>query len=294
MWCLGFLYSQKERETMADIVIQFKGTIYENGYGQVAQKVMRDKDLSTVAKAIYAYLCSFAGGNPLDDRIAFPGVKLMMAELNIKSEDTYYKHRKQLIDKGYIEVEQEKDKDGKFKRNIYSIVAVPVEKKEEEPHPKKSGTEPSPNFSSTENQDTNINSSYYNQSLIKQEEEEEIIYTEQQHIFERSCEFLNIDSRMKRKILLRIGSLSQYTPDGLYNTFRVLRDRLEAVVRGEKKPIEHLPAWFLETLEGEDTKILMLDAAQVRVLRQKQWEEEEARAKRENAIPFPFYNWLEE
>ena len=42
-------------------VIQFEGTIYENGYGLLAQKVMRDKDLPKQSKLIYAYMCSFAG-----------------------------------------------------------------------------------------------------------------------------------------------------------------------------------------------------------------------------------------
>ena len=30
---------------MAEIVVQFEGTVYENGYGQIAKKVMRDKSI---------------------------------------------------------------------------------------------------------------------------------------------------------------------------------------------------------------------------------------------------------
>src|SRR3954452_25037865 len=96
-----------------DTVIQFRGTIYENGYGLIAQKVMRDKDLSPVAKSIYAYICSFAAVGKDGERTAFPGVKLMMYELGIKSEDTYYKHRKQLLEKVYISIEKQRQ-EGKF------------------------------------------------------------------------------------------------------------------------------------------------------------------------------------
>ena len=67
---------------MADIVIQFRGTIYENGYGQIAQKVMRDKSLHAMSKAIYAYLVSFAG----QTRTAFPSVELMLDELGMSEE----------------------------------------------------------------------------------------------------------------------------------------------------------------------------------------------------------------
>lgn len=140
---------------MLETVVAFEGTIYEEGYGMIAQKVMRDKDLPAKSKAIYAYLCAFAGsirqGAP-DDREAFPGVKLMMKELGIGSDDTFYKFRKPLIEKGYLKVRQTKE-GSTFSRNIYSIVAVPAPvKKEEEvvetapdvdsvPNPKNKGTE---------------------------------------------------------------------------------------------------------------------------------------------------------
>jgi hypothetical protein len=67
-----------------DMVIQFRGTIYEKGYGQVAQLVMRDKTLKPTAKAIYAYLCSFAWGGVDSDRKAFPTVKQQCYELSIR------------------------------------------------------------------------------------------------------------------------------------------------------------------------------------------------------------------
>lgn len=166
-----------------DTVIQFRGTIYENGYGLIAQKVMRDKDLSPVAKSIYAYICSFAGVGKDGERSAFPGVQLMMAELGIKTEDTYYKHRKQLLEKGYITIEKRRQ-EGKFENNIYYVEAVPVTQPQEEnvdtkrnePYPKKSGKAPTPKKSSTvksstKKQGTNINRFTINSFNIEEEEE---------------------------------------------------------------------------------------------------------------------------
>jgi hypothetical protein len=147
--------------TMMDAVIQFRGTIYEDGYGLIAQKVMRDSSISATAKAVYAYLCSFAGVGKDGERTAFPGVELMMNDLSIKSEDTFYKYRKELVTAGYITIEKVREK-GKFERNLYFINAVPTDAvHEEKPHPKFSGMdEPHPKLSSTvkssaENRGTN-------------------------------------------------------------------------------------------------------------------------------------------
>src|SRR5690625_1173826 len=131
-----------------DKVIQFRGTIYENGYGMLARKVMRDKDLSPTAKSIYAYICSFSGVDKDGKVSAFPGIEIMKQELGIKSDDTFYKHRKALIDKGYITIKKTKSK-GKFQKNIYYVEAVPIAKEIEViPHPKKSSAiKPHPIFS---------------------------------------------------------------------------------------------------------------------------------------------------
>jgi len=120
---------------MADIVIQWRGTIYEHGYGLIAQKVMRDKSLHAVAKAIYAYLAAFAG----QDGQAFPSVELMMDELGIKSKDTFYKYRNQLINAGYITVEEQQRIKGQFYNNVYILEVTPQEK-QKAPCPKSSTT----------------------------------------------------------------------------------------------------------------------------------------------------------
>ena len=140
-----------------DSVIQFRGTVYENGYGLIASKVMRDKSIPKQSRLIYAYMCSFAGIDKEGNRVAFPSVSLQCEELGM-TEDTYYKWRKVLVDRGLITIEKRKDK-GKFERNLYFIEAVPVPKDtNSEPYPKKSGTDKS----SKEKQGTNSNSSNSN------------------------------------------------------------------------------------------------------------------------------------
>ncbi|GAB4074577.1 hypothetical protein GCM10028778_20800 [Barrientosiimonas marina] len=145
-----------------DAVVMFEGTIYENGYGWVAQKVMRDSKISIQAKAIYSYICSLAG-NPtdIDGRKAFPSISLMKYELGIKSQDTFYKYMNQLKDKGYLKIEHEKDDKGKFERNIYKVIAVPNppekndQKAKKDPYPKNWTTDyPKSNFSTSDNPTT--------------------------------------------------------------------------------------------------------------------------------------------
>ncbi|MBM7698661.1 DnaD domain protein [Kurthia huakuii] len=100
--------------------VQHEG-ILEKGYGLIPQLLTRDKSLSIEAKAIYAYLAAFAGTT----QKAFPGVKLICDELNI-SENRYLKHRKQLLDRGYIEIKRKRLENG-FSKNIYSLKqSIPV------------------------------------------------------------------------------------------------------------------------------------------------------------------------
>lgn len=91
--------------------------IFSQGYGYIPKLVMKDKDLSAEAKAIYSYLCSYAGKGVR----AFPSVSLMCSDLNM-GENRFYKHRKQLIDKGYITIKRKKLDDGTWENNVYTIV----------------------------------------------------------------------------------------------------------------------------------------------------------------------------
>lgn len=65
-----------------------------NEYGFVNKEIMKDPNISAEAKTIYAYLSSYAGNKDAP----FPSVSLICYELNM-SENRFYKHRKDLIDK---------------------------------------------------------------------------------------------------------------------------------------------------------------------------------------------------
>lgn len=102
--------------------------LYKDGYGIIAKKAMRDKNLSIEAKAIYSYICSFAGAGAT----SFPGVALMLKELGI-SEKRFYNHRKQLIDTGYLTIVKQR-KNNRADKNLYTIESEPskVEKIQKE------------------------------------------------------------------------------------------------------------------------------------------------------------------
>ena len=92
--------------------------ILEGGYGIVAKKAMKDRNLNVVSKAIYAYICSYAGKG----KDAFPSQKLLCEDLGI-GKNTLGKYIKELKDGGQITAVQHKEK-GKFTRNIYTINMV--------------------------------------------------------------------------------------------------------------------------------------------------------------------------
>ncbi|QAT40862.1 helix-turn-helix domain-containing protein [Clostridium sp. JN-9] len=106
---------------MSDQLNFGKRSVYKEGYGIVAKLVMRDKDLSPEAKAIYAYICSFAGSGTT----AFPSAELMMHELKM-GDKRFYKFRKELTDKGYISILKQRN-GNRREKNIYQIVAEPIE-----------------------------------------------------------------------------------------------------------------------------------------------------------------------
>lgn len=96
--------------------------IFEQGYGFIAKKVMRDKELHYASKSIYAYICSYSGKG----KDSFPSQKLMCNDLGM-NKDTLAKHLKSLTDKGYIKVKKNTNV-GKFANNIYSIAILPLPK----------------------------------------------------------------------------------------------------------------------------------------------------------------------
>lgn len=101
---------------MSDTILQFRGTIYEQGYGQVAKVVMRDQELSKTAKLVYAYICTF-GSN------AFPGRSTICSDLGI-GKTTLSDSLRNLTDNGYLTIEQQRNSNGYFARNVYYIEPV--------------------------------------------------------------------------------------------------------------------------------------------------------------------------
>ena len=110
-----------DKKSLTDI-LKVEG-VMAKGYGIVPKLVMQDPRLSRDAKAIYSYICAFAGAGST----AFPGVKKICKDLCFGKIETMVKHRRQLEKYGYIKVEQERTAEGKFARNIYTLIQFPEE-----------------------------------------------------------------------------------------------------------------------------------------------------------------------
>ena len=132
--------------------IRLKG-VYEQGYGLSPKLVMRDKNLSIEAKAIYAYMSSFAGSGGS----AFPKIETACKDLNI-SKNRFLKYRKELVDYGYITIEKER-KSGKFDNNVYILNNTVASNHR---HGKSS---PRQNEATNNNKDLNNNSSLNSSSV---------------------------------------------------------------------------------------------------------------------------------
>lgn len=95
--------------------IKYEGkSILCKGYGTIPKFIMQ-ADISIESKAIYAYMCSFAGAG----QSAFPSVEKIIKDLKI-SEKRFYKHRKELIKYGFIEIQKNR-KENRRDRNLYII-----------------------------------------------------------------------------------------------------------------------------------------------------------------------------
>jgi|SRR5690625_3287200 len=275
-----------------DIVIQLAGTVYEEGYGMIAQKVMRDTRLHRNARLIYSYLCSFAGSS-LEDRTAYPSAKLIQAELGM-GEDTFYKYRKQLIEYGYITVQKQRQ-EGKFDRNLYYINAVP-EVKEKTPHPKNKGTvTPHPNLSgtvkpstekpSTVNKGTksiSIKSNSIKSNSIKKDEED-IIISAEKNSDEIQLEILEDFLKEKNVSENDISeTLEEFKRHNIDFTYKNLETQFEYMVNSSK-PIWNFSSFFVGGLKKlESTNKL------------REQHEKEEQIKRANRDKSVYYDWLAE
>ena len=109
------------KERKIEDVLRIEG-VKSRGYGTVPKAIMRDRDISIFAKAIYSYFCSLSGKGDT----VFPGRDKILYDLQI-SKDAYYKGLKELIHNGYILVHQENSNNqgSGYKRNVYTLTARP-------------------------------------------------------------------------------------------------------------------------------------------------------------------------
>ena len=85
-------------------------------YGIVPQAVMRDKQLSLEAKAIYAYLCTFADTKGE----CYPSAEIMFAELRITAQ-RFFKYRKELQESGLVSVQKIRGDTGRYEKTVYTL-----------------------------------------------------------------------------------------------------------------------------------------------------------------------------
>lgn len=79
------------------------------------REIMRNKGLTPEAKAIYAYLCSFAGSGTS----CYPSADLMRSELQMGT-DRFYKHMRLLTDAGIVRKIQER-KGNRWGNTLYIL-----------------------------------------------------------------------------------------------------------------------------------------------------------------------------
>jgi hypothetical protein len=136
--------------------------VMSKGYGTIPKLVMQHEDLSIEAKAIYAYLASYAGAGDT----AYPSVSIMCKHLGI-SRDRFYRHRKSLLDNDFIRITQHQNEGG-WSNNLYTVVSMP--------QPQNKDTQ----NKDTQNKDTinnsSINNSINNNSIIESPDSTNVKY----------------------------------------------------------------------------------------------------------------------
>lgn len=89
------------------------------GYGLVFKRVMKDRNISVEAKALYSYLSAYAGA----DESAFPSVDLIKHELGI-GKHRFLRAKNELIDNGYLTVDRKQTKNI-YGSNLYTLFHSP-------------------------------------------------------------------------------------------------------------------------------------------------------------------------
>lgn len=101
-----------------------EGDIYAEGFGLVASLVMRDKSISTMAKAIYAYLMTFSNRSGA----AWPSTNRILEEMSL-SRNSFYKYRSELRDAGFLDWTTF-GREGGGRRTVYKIFKIRKTRKE--------------------------------------------------------------------------------------------------------------------------------------------------------------------
>lgn len=109
--------SKQELESAENILIH--DNVFSDGYGIIARKVMRHHVISRDAKALYSYLCSFAGSGD----VAFPATKTILFELGFTPK-TFYKYRDELSAFGLVQVETRNTRHGR--QTVYKLPPIPM------------------------------------------------------------------------------------------------------------------------------------------------------------------------
>jgi hypothetical protein len=90
--------------------------VFEMGYGTVPTMVMVDRELTIEAKAIFGYFAACIGAGDTH----FPSVEDICEDLNMGIE-RFQRHKKLLIEKGYLTIQKDPAANGRFGRNIYVV-----------------------------------------------------------------------------------------------------------------------------------------------------------------------------
>ena len=102
-------------ENKEEVKIQ-STSILSSGYGLIPKVITRDKELTMEAKAIYAYLASFAGSCGH----CYPSKELMLSELGT-TERRFNKNMNLLKEHGYVKVHKRR-KGNRNDSNLYELL----------------------------------------------------------------------------------------------------------------------------------------------------------------------------
>ena len=230
------------------------------GFGVIPRTVMQDPRMDTGAKALYAYLSSFAGNG----KAPFPSVPQVCLDLGI-SKGTYQTKMRILIQMGYVEVKQENwgenpsSKRG-FGRNHYILIDNPIESQHKISRTAKSSTDiscseesrtgiPSPeksmtvesdtvksrteesgtrNSSTTNNNTSTKNTNTKNISIAKNINQSIITHPQEKRSTDRMNSVLSVETEFIKKIRENV-EYSRYLKIFPYDNIRLVDDLIRAM-----------------------------------------------------------------